>query len=353
MIKSCYIHIPFCNNICFYCDFCKVYYNKSLVDKYLLALEKEIDLYYKNDSLSTLYIGGGTPSVLSTKQLEKLFLIINKLKLKDDIEFTFECNINDINEELLLFLRNNKVNRLSIGVESFNDKVLKVLGRSNNNTLDKINLCKKYFNNINIDLIYGVNNESIKDLKDDLDKFIRLNLNHISIYSLILENNTILKVNDYKEASDDIVRDMYDLICNTLKDNNYIHYEISNFSKKGYESKHNLTYWNNDKYYGFGCGASGYIDNIRYTNTRSITNYIKGKYHFEEEILNERIDMENYMILGLREIKGINNIDFYNRYKKNISDVFDTSKLCKDGDRYFIKESDLFISNYILSDFIK
>ena len=352
MIKSCYIHIPFCNNICFYCDFCKVYYNKSLVDEYLLALEKEIDLYYKNDSLSTLYIGGGTPSVLSTKQLEKLFLIINKLKLKDDIEFTFECNINDINEDLLKFLKNSKVNRLSVGVESFNEKVLNILGRRNKDTLRKIELCKKYFDNINIDLIYGINDQTIKDLKYDLEIIKSLELKHVSIYSLILENNTILKINGYEEQDENLNREMYDLICKFLKDNGYIHYEISNFAKKEYESKHNLVYWNNNRYYGFGVGASGYLDNIRYTNTRSITHYIKGLYRYEEEIINEKIDMENFMILGLRKINGVNNSDFKMRYGKDIKDVFSVKKLEHKADNYYINEKDFFVSNSILVDFI-
>ena len=351
-IESLYIHIPFCDKICSYCDFCKVYYNKKQVDSYLKELEKEIDLYYKNDLIKTLYIGGGTPSSLDKSELKKLFSITNKLNLSNDLEFTFECNINDINEELLILLKNNKVNRLSIGVESFNSKILNTLGRNNINTKEKILLSKNYFSNINIDLIYGVNNQSINDLKEDLNKFIELDVPHISIYSLILENNTILKVNNYQELEDSKTRAMYDLICKVLKENNYIHYEISNFSKKGYESKHNLTYWNNNKYYGFGCGASGYINNIRYNNTRSITNYLKGKYRSEEELITEKTDMENFMILGLRLIKGASNKEFNKRYNKNIKEVFNTSKLSYKNNYYYIKEEDLFISNYILSDFI-
>ena len=350
-ISSCYIHIPFCKKICSYCDFCKVYYNEDLIEKYLNALEQEINIYYKNDILKTLYIGGGTPSCLNKKHLTKLFNIINELKLDKTIEFTFECNINDINEKLLLFLKNNRVNRLSIGVESFNNKILNTLGRENIESINKIKLCKKYFDNINIDLIYGVNNQSLKDLKEDLDKFIKLDIPHISIYSLILENNTILKINNYEELEDDKVREMYDLICSVLKGNGYIHYEISNFSKKGYKSKHNITYWNNDKYYGFGASASGYIKTKRYTNTLSVNHYIDNIKRKEEEI-DAKKDMENFMILGLRKLEGISNKEFYKRYNKNIKDVFDTSKLEHENDRYYIKEENLFISNYILSDFI-
>ena len=352
MIKSCYIHIPFCKNICKYCDFCKMYYNTSLTIKYLKSLEKEININYKKEVLNTIYIGGGTPSCLNIKELKLLFKTIDKLKLNKKYEFTFECNIEDITERKLKFLKDKRVNRLSIGVQSFNKEILSFLGRKNINITKKINLAKKYFDNINIDLIYSINGFSIEDLKKDLTKYLQLDLKHISIYSLILEDNTILKINNYKEIEDDISRDMYDYICKTLKHNGYKHIEISNFSKKGYESKHNLTYWNNDKYYGFGLGASGYIDNIRYTNTRNINSYINGKYKSIEETITKDIDMSNEMILGLRKIKGVSNKKFYKKYGLNIEDVFDTHLLKKNKDYYYIDKNNLYISNYILKDFI-
>lgn len=353
MIKSMYIHIPFCKNICAYCDFCKIYYMEDLADKYLSELENEIKTNYKNEKLETIYIGGGTPSSLSFNQLQKLFSITNKLRIEKDYEFTFECNIEDITEELLKELKDNKVNRLSIGIESFNKDILKLLGRKTNISInDKIELAKKYFTNINIDLIYGINAQTINDLKDDLTKFISLDIPHISIYSLILEENTILKTKNYQEIEDDLSREMYEYICKTLKNNSYNHYEISNFSKEGYESIHNLTYWNNDKYYGFGLGASGYIDNVRYTNTRSMTNYLKGNHVLEKEKISKKIDMENFMILGLRKINGISDKEFYKRYNQNIKDVFNTKNLEKNKDYYYINENNLYVSNHILQDFI-
>ena len=353
MIKSLYIHIPFCNNICSYCDFCKIYYNDDIALSYLTELEKEIKQNYKNEKLKTIYIGGGTPSSLSFKNLERLFSITNSLNIENNYEFTFECNIEDINEELLKMLKENKVNRLSIGVESFNKKILRFLGRNEVIDIDKkINLAKQYFTNINIDLIYGIKGQTLEDLKKDLDNFLNLDIKHISIYSLILEDNTILKINNYEEISDDLSRKMYDLIRKTLKENGFSHYEISKKKKKGYESKHNLTYWNNEKYYGFGLGASGYIENYRYTNTRSISSYLKGKYILEKEEISKKINMENFMILGLRKIKGVSNTDFKERYNKNIEDVFNTEKLDKNDDTYYINENNLYISNYILEDFI-
>ncbi len=353
VVKSAYIHIPFCKSICSYCDFCKMYYNENQVQKYLNALEKEIDLYYKNERLKTIYIGGGTPSSLSISELKQLFSIINKFRVDKVYEFTFECNVEDLSEELLKLLKENKVNRLSIGVESFNEKTLNILGRKYNfNVKDRINLAKKYFSNINIDLIYGVNGETLKDLKQDLIRFTELDLNHISIYSLILENNTILKVSNYQEIDEDLCRDMYDYIVSFLESKGYEHYEISNFAKSGFRSLHNLTYWYNNKYYGFGLGASGYIGNVRYTNTRSKSKYLKGNYRLEEEIISQKIDMENFMILGLRKTEGISKRDFFKRYNKQIEDVFDVRKLKQNKDNYYIDKNMLYISNSILKDFI-
>lgn len=354
MIESLYIHIPFCNKICTYCDFCKMYANDESIKKYLEALSNEIDTYYVNDILKTIYIGGGTPSVLEKEELDYLFTILSNLKKDKDCEFTFECNLNDIDEFLLKYLKENGINRLSIGVESFNKNILKILGREYNFDIkERIMLCKKYFSNINIDLIYGINGQTMDDLKNDLERFIQLDVEHISIYSLILEDHTILKINNYQEIDEDLNREMYDYICKYLKEKGYNHYEISNFSKEGFESKHNLNYWNNGKYYGFGLGASGYIDDIRYTNTRSFTKYVNGKYRYAIDHITKRIDMENFMILGLRKIKGVSNTDFKSRYNKDIKDIFNISKLEEREGYYFINENNLYISNHILQDFIE
>ena len=351
--KSMYIHIPFCKNICKYCDFCKMYYQKDWAKNYLYELKNEINKKYKNNKLKTLYIGGGTPSSLSFNELDVLFEKIDKFSFYKNYEFTFECNVEDINEDLLLYLKAKRVNRLSIGIESFNKKILKKLGRkSYKDNYKKILLAKKHFNNINIDLIYGINNQRMYELKKDLKKFIKLGINHISIYSLILEENTILKKEKYLELSDFLQRKMYDYICKILKTNGFIHYEISNFSKKGYESKHNLCYWDNNEYYGFGLGASGFVNNVRYTNTRSLNNYLKGKYVLDEHTLSEKENMENEMILNLRKLKGINKNSFYKKYNKKIEDVFNVSKLKEKNGFYYISEEDIFLSNSILCDFI-
>ena len=360
LAKSIYIHIPFCGSICSYCDFCKLYYNREMVDKYLNGLANEINNKYKNELIETIYIGGGTPSFLSINELNKLFDILKNIKLASNYEFTFECNVLDLVEEKLIILKQNGVNRLSIGVESFNNKVLSFLERNytKDEIFEKVSLAKKYFSNINVDLMYAVPSQTIQMLKDDLDCFLRLNVNHISMYSLIIEEHTKLAINNTSYIDDELDYDMYKLICDTLKDNDYIHYEISNFSKENYQSKHNLTYWNNLPYYGFGLGASGYLDNIRYTNTRSLNKYLEGKYVLEEEIIDEYLLASNYAVLGFRTIYGVNKKEFFDRFGVSLIDYFNVKDLITDNiilenDKcYYINPEYWYILNEILVKFI-
>ena len=330
MVKSAYIHIPFCNNICNYCDFCKLLYNKNFVKKYLDALEKEITNNYKNEILDTIYVGGGTPSSLSVSELNKLFSIIKIFKLSKDYEFTFEVNIEDITEEKLEKLKENKVNRLSIGIESFNDKYLKYLGRNYTSVIikEKVELAKKYFDNINVDLMYALKNESLDDLEKDIDKILTLDIKHISCYSLIIEKNTKLYIDNTKYISDDLDSDMYDLIDKKLE-NKYHRYEVSNYSITSYESRHNLTYWKNNEYYGFGLGAAGYIDNIRYTNTRNLSKYISGSYESQEEVLTKEDEIKYEFILGLRLTNGIN--------KDNLKEFLSCKAVAACGGSWMVK----------------
>ena len=359
-INAVYVHIPFCNNICSYCDFCKMYYNFELVDRYLEALDKEIKEKYQSNNIRTLYIGGGTPSSLTLGQIDKLFLILKQIKVNSDAEITFEVNVNDITEELLQKLKDNKVNRISIGIETINDKFLKLLNRNHTtqDVISKIDLSKKYFNNINVDFMYAFPDQTLDDLILDLEFFKTLDVNHISIYSLILEKNTKLYIDNVSPLNEEVESRMYYYIIKYLKDLGYIHYEVSNFAKKGYQSNHNLVYWNNQKYYGFGLGASGFINNIRYTNTRSINHYLEGDFTLEEEVITKKIDMENEMILGLRKMEGVNIKTFFDKYKINIIDAFDIDDLLDKNilrikDNYiYIDDKYLYLSNQILVRFI-
>jgi putative coproporphyrinogen dehydrogenase len=332
-------------------------YQKEWIEVYLDVLKEEIEEKYADEYLDTIYIGGGTPSCLSKEELNKLFDIIKIFNLNEEYEFTFECNVNDITEELLDILKENKVNRLSIGVESFNNNNLKLIERKHTfeDALTKINLVKNYgFNNINVDLIYALPEETLSTVKKDINQLLKLDIPHISAYSLIIEEHTKLKIKGVKEIDEDLDAKMYEYIVKKLTNNNYNHYEISNFAKKGYESRHNLTYWNNEYYYGFGLGAHGYVHGVRYENTRSFHDYLNGNYILEENILSKQQIMENELMLGLRKTKGINLNEFFNKYDINLQDVFDIKPLLKTKDliykngNIFVNPSKLYVMNEIL-----
>ncbi len=357
-MKSVYIHIPFCHNICSYCDFCKVLYNKTWAKLYLKKLEAEVNEYYEGEKLETIYIGGGTPSALNKEDLYSLFKIIKTFKLAREVEFTFECNINDINEDFLSILKYNRVNRLSVGIESFNEDKLKQMrrpSRTYEETKEIIKLCRNYgFNNINLDLIYGFENEKFSTLKEDLKKIINLKPEHISTYSLMIDDNTLLGISNPHRLDDELDAKMYDYICKKLKNKGYKHYEISNFALPNCESKHNLRYWHNEEYYGFGLGASGYTLGLRYDNTKSLTKYLEGVTRVNSNLVSKREMMENEIMLGLRLLNGINLKEFYYKYNTNIQDEFPVSKLLKTKELIYkkgylyIPYDKLYIMNEIL-----
>ena len=360
MANSVYLHIPFCKSICSYCDFCKVFYNEEVCSKYLDRLKEEVINNYNNEELYTLYIGGGTPSSLSIPNLNKLFDIVKIFNLDNIKEFTFECNIQDINKDLLEILKSNKVNRLSIGIETVNKEGQALLNRvySKEEITSKINLSKEYFDNINLDIIYAYQDETMDILKEDLDFIASFNPEHISCYSLILEEHTKLYIDKVKPIDEDLDNKMYSFICKYLKEMGYNHIEVSNFAKEGYRPLHNLVYWDNKEYYGFGAGASGFINNKRYSNTRSITKYLNGELNRDIEEIDINKDMEYEMILGLRKLEGVSINDFYNKYNKNIKEVFDIDKLINLGlliekNGYIsIPLDKIYISNSILVNFI-
>lgn len=358
MIKSAYIHIPFCETICSYCDFCKYYYRKEWADDYLNALEEEIRKRYQKEELATLYIGGGTPSALTLEQLDRLFSILSRLNLSKEVEYTVECNIENITEEKISLFRNYGVNRVSVGIQTFQEKHLAFLNRKHTKqeAIEKILMIKKYIPNVNIDLIYAIPGSTMEDLEADLDCFLSLDIPHLSTYSLIIEKHTQLYNHRVEPVAEELDLAMYEKIKERLKD--YHHYEISNFAKEGYTSSHNLTYWNNEEYYGFGLGASGYIGDIRYTNTRSLTEYGKGNWVYEEQALTDKEKMENEFILGLRKIEGISISKFQKLYHQNplemkvVQTLLTKNLLCKKDDFLFIPEQYLYISNDILIHFL-
>ena len=346
-ITNCYIHIPFCNTICSYCDFCKLYYDDKYIDKYLNELEKEIKSIYRGEVLETIYIGGGTPSSLSIKQLERLFNILEIFKKSKDIEFTIESNFENITEDKLLLYKKYGINRLSFGLESINKNNLSFLNRniSKEKISDTISICRELgFNNINVDLMYALPIETIEDVKDDLDYIFSLDIEHVSTYSLIIEDHTMLKINNVKSISEDLDYEMYKLICKEMNKHHYEHYEISNFTKPGYYSKHNLCYWNNDNYYGFGLGASSYLGNRRITNTRSLNKYLDGKYILEDINLSDKDVIEYKIMLNLRKAEGIS----LDEIDLDVDDLIKEGLLISYNNHLRIPEDKWYISNEII-----
>ena len=306
-INAMYVHVPFCKNICTYCDFTKLFYSFSYEERYLNALFDEIKKH-KPNKCRTIYIGGGTPSVLSEEGLEKLLSFLSQYLTKNKYEFTIEVNPETISEKKIQIFKKYGVNRISIGVEANSEYMLSFLGRKH--TYSDIQKCimllNKYaIDNYSFDFIYGVNGMSIDDIKRDLDLVDEFAPPHLSFYSLILENNTCLKARKYQEMDEDIVVEQYEYIFKELQKRKYKQYEVSNYCKSGYQSKHNLVYWKNKEYYGFGLGASGFVCDYRYINTKNINKYISGVLSREYETVSLEDRRVEYIMLGLRLVKGI------------------------------------------------
>jgi oxygen-independent coproporphyrinogen-3 oxidase len=268
-----YVHIPFCNTICTYCDFPKIIANECKKEEYIDNLIKELESYKdKLIDVKTVYIGGGTPNSLNNNLLRKLFEAL-KPYLDNSIENSIEINSELFNVEQAKLFKDFNINRVSIGVQTFNEKLLKIINRHHNKSmvLNTINILKEHnIDNINVDMIYGLPYQTIENLNKDIDELLDLNIKHISYYSLILEERTVLEyqINNkiIENPDEDLTAEMAEILNKRLKDTKFKQYEISNYSLTGYESKHNLIYWNHDPYIGIGAKACGFYNNIRYQN---------------------------------------------------------------------------------------
>jgi len=364
-----YIHIPFCVKKCDYCDFISYCNKENLIEEYVEKLKEEIDINLKNKEykIKTIYIGGGTPSCIDSKYIVDILNIIKEKYNLENTEITIEVNPGTVTERKLTDYIKAGINRLSIGLQETNNELLKQIGRIHTyeEFLATYNLARKIgFKNINVDLMIGLPNQSIQNIKESLTKVITLNPEHISVYSLILEEGTKLykkyEENKIKLPDEDLERNMYWYVKNTLENNGYIHYEISNFSKKGYESKHNVSCWNQEEYMGFGVAAHSYIDNTRYSNTESIEEYINNK----ENIIHEKQTIEDmqkeYMLLGLRKIEGINIQDFKNKFVENpiflfrneLSKLVEEDLIIVDGDNIKLTNKGLDLANIVWEEFV-
>ncbi len=363
-VKSLYIHIPFCDHICAYCDFHKLIYNEKFAKNYVDVLLNEIDSY-NLESLSTIYIGGGTPTSLKDEDFEKLLKRCSSL-LSDKYEFTVEANVENLTDKKLQIMKNYKVNRLSIGIESTNDCVLNLINRHHSflDAKDAILRARSFgFNNINVDLIFGLPRQNKEVLIEDLKNIIALKTEHISIYSLIVSKGTIFYNKKIKELDEDTNRQYYDLILDTLRKNGYERYEISNFAKDHHYSKHNLVYWNDEEYVGVGLSASGYINNKRYRNTLNINEYLAGHYlnNQDIEIIDEKRHLEEYLMLKLRLEQGFDlsefentfGFDFITKFKDVVNELTKNSLMIVTKNNARLTDDGLMILDNILLKFYK
>lgn len=382
-----YVHIPFCKHKCYYCDFISFADKNSLIEEYIKWLKYEIKevgqgnrLDYENklDDLvlvKTIYIGGGTPSFIESKYIiEILKTIKENFVVDEDAEITMEMNPGTVDENKLKDYYNCGINRLSIGLQETNNALLKEIGRIHTyeDFENTYSLARNVgFKNINVDLMLGLPNQNILDLENSINKILDLDPEHISVYSLILEENTVLK-NKVDQGiltlpEDEMERKMYYTVKNMLENNGYIHYEISNFAKKGFESKHNLDCWNQKEYMGFGAAAHSYTNNFRFSNIENIEEYINNfKNNKEEDNLifhekqNRESKMKEYMMLGLRKIEGVNIQQFKNKFvenpififRKEIEKLVNEELLEVDGNFIKLTKKGLDLANLVWEEFV-
>lgn len=368
---SAYVHIPFCTQICYYCDFSKVFIKNQPVDSYLEHLLEEFQSY-DIQKLRTLYIGGGTPTALSASQLEVLLNGLTKnLDLSALEELTIEANPGDLDADKIAVLKNSAVNRVSLGVQTFDDKMLKKIGRSHlekdiYENIDRLKLAG--FDNISIDLIYALPGQTMEQVKDNVAKAIGLDIPHMSLYSLILENHTVfmnrMRRGKLPLPKEELEAEMFEYIIAELEKSGFEHYEISNFSKPGFESRHNLMYWDNAEYYGIGAGASGYVNGVRYKNHGPIRHYLtaveEGNARITEEHLSQKEQMEEEMFLGLRKKSGVSMARFEEKFGRSfdglygeiVKDLVQQGLMQIEGDRVRMTKRGLFLGDTVAERFI-
>ena len=368
---SAYVHIPFCTQICYYCDFSKVFIKNQPVDAYLEHLIQETRSY-EIGKLRTLYIGGGTPTALSAQQLAYLLTELPKvMDLSEVEEFTIEANPGDLDPDKIAVLKESQVNRVSLGVQTFDNKMLKKIGRSHQeqDIYDNIRHLKQAgFDNISIDLIYALPGQTMDQVKENVAKAIDLDIPHMSLYSLILENHTVfmnrMRRGKLPLPKEELEAEMFEYIIEELEKAGFEHYEISNFSKPGFESRHNLVYWDNAEYYGLGAGASGYVDGIRYKNHGPIRHYLEaveaGKARITEEHLTLEEKMEEELFLGLRKKTGVSKarfeekfgVSFDQRYGQVVASLKEQGLLVPDDKQIRMTKRGLFLGDIVAEKFI-
>ena len=382
-----YIHIPFCKQKCQYCDFNSYAGKENLIETYMKWVEFELKgvgegnrVDYENNLddlivVKSIYIGGGTPSFIDSKYIEKIMEIVKECYIIDsNAEITIEVNPGTVSKKKLETYLNSGINRISIGLQSTHNEILSKLGRvhSYEEFLYTYNLARNVgFKNINVDLMLGLPNQSLNDLQESINEVINLEPEHISVYSLIIENGTPfcekLEKQEIALPSDELERAMYWETKRKLEKAGYTHYEISNFAKPGFESKHNLSCWNQEEYIGIGAAAHSYTNNVRYSNIDSIEDYIRNYENGNEidnfvfhEKQNKESKMKEFMMLGLRKIQGIHIQDFKNKfgenpiylYKKELEKLVNEELLEIDGDIIKLTDKGIDLANLVWEEFV-
>lgn len=373
---SIYIHIPFCKSKCFYCDFLSYPNMDKFYKQYLDALILEIKntaLLFKDYQIETIFIGGGTPTILPSFYIQEIMKILDSYyNLSKCNEITIEANPGTVDYNKLLELKELKINRISFGLQAWQNRLLKKLGRiySRNEFINNLNLSRQAgFDNINVDLMFSLPTQSIEEWEETLNKIVELKPEHISTYGLIIEDNTVfgkLYAENKLEVTDEVIdRQMYYRAKQILKHNGYIHYEISNFAQSNFESKHNLAYWQQKEYISFGLGAHSYINKMRFHNTYDFCKYIecsKNKKDITEDIeTNDILDeYAEFMFLGLRLLKGISKAEFKLKFNKDIEQIYknqlDECKnyglLEEDDNNIYLTNKGIDVSNIVFEKFL-
>ena len=367
-----YIHIPFCKQKCFYCDFPSYARKDDLMSDYIEALLIELKEKIKAYKVRSLFVGGGTPSYLNEENLSKLMKVIKNINFIEDAEKTIECNPGTVSEEKFNIMKDGGINRLSFGLQTTKNNLLKGIGRIHTFEAfkDNYNLARSIgFNNINIDMMFGLPNQSVKDWTESLEEVAKLNPEHISAYSLIIEEGTpfykLYNEDKLKLPSEEEEREMYKKCKDILIENGYHQYEISNYAKEGKECLHNEVYWMCDEYIGVGASSSSYIDGKRIKNIDDLREYIKrigsGESIVDEEIINTKNDdIEEFMFMGLRMNCGIEEEEFKRRFHTDIDNVYkdviegniNKGLLERKRGRIYLTDKGIELSNMVMSDMI-
>ncbi|PSL45037.1 oxygen-independent coproporphyrinogen-3 oxidase [Salsuginibacillus halophilus] len=338
MARSLYIHIPFCSYICYYCDFNKFFIENQPVDAYIDALEQELTWRFAGETapLETIYIGGGTPSAVTTAQLGRILQAVHVKTpgVSPGAEFTVEMNPDDADDDKLHTLFNHGVNRLSIGVQTFDDKLIQKIGRGHtaSDAKNAVHRAKAFnFSNISIDLMLGLPEQTMSSWHDTLQTAAALDVSHISAYALKIEEKTRFynwwRAGKLPTVTEDEAADMYEAMERVLADAGFHQYEISNFAKDGQASRHNQVYWHNESYVAAGAGAHGYLQGARYENIQPVPHYISAIENGElperqRHQLSRREQMEEEMFLGLRMNEGMPLVRFEQKYGETVADAF-------------------------------